>query len=146
MHAAKILFFFLCFSLLLYRCVKRGVLNRLRLIRVHTLNKKLASDALSIHAPLHVAHRHLTSTESTYILVGTGGIPLHTWHALPCEAASVTLWLEGCYKSEEQRSQTLSHLPVEWKHMCIESMNWLGLSQFTPKSFLPISPFLLHFL
>lgn len=33
--------------------------------------------------------------EGTYIFVGTEGIPLHTWHALPSEAASVALSPEG---------------------------------------------------
>lgn len=33
--------------------------------------------------------------EGTYIFVGTEGIPLHTWHALPSEAASVTFRPEG---------------------------------------------------
>lgn len=52
--------------------LKNGALNGLWLIRVHSLNKTLVSDALSIQAPLLVAHRHLTSTESNYILVGSG--------------------------------------------------------------------------
>lgn len=54
-------------------------------------------------------HMHLTDSlvmlEGTYILVGTWGIPLHTWHALPSETASVTLWPEGYSRPGRQESQ-----------------------------------------
>ena len=50
----------------------------------------------------------LVMLEGTYILVGTWGIPLHTWHALPSETASVTHWPEGYCRPGEQGSQLLS--------------------------------------
>lgn len=107
-------------------------LNGLRYVEDVALNNNMVHVALSIEQASSQAPHRLTMLEGTYIFVGTEGIPLRTWHALPSEAASVTLWPEG-KAGQGSNGVSLCASPL-WglRHMCIVSMNWMAMSQPPP--------------
>lgn len=85
---------------------------------------------------MHLAD-FLVMLEGTYIFVGTLGIPLHTWHALPSETARVTLWPEGYSRPDEQGSQTLclTSLRNEAQMHCEHELTGFVTTRPTPLTF-----------